>query len=56
MRALCPENLLPYRLFVQHLPLFFVNLEEEVLGLSLKERFEYALNIDIWFEAVVAPK
>lgn len=35
-RTLCPEYLLPYRLFVQLLPLFFVNLEEEVFVLSLK--------------------
>ena len=36
VRALCPEYLLPYRLLVQLLPLFFVNLEEEMFVLSLK--------------------
>lgn len=56
LRDLCPEYLLTCRLFVQLHPLFFVNLEEEVFGLFLKKHFECALNMDIWFNAVVAPK
>jgi len=36
VRALCLEDLLPYGLCVQLLPLLFVSLEEEVFVLSLK--------------------
>lgn len=51
---------MPYGSFVLFLPLFIVNLEEEMFGLSLKNHFEYVLNINELLNKqqnpVVAPK